>query len=182
MSTEALTFDAKGQAVVDIIVAPTLSDAERTKLAKEGLSYTITLSEPNNSKTVKEGKSSVELPAAKYQIKAANTSKTRISSFGSSVNISFRVNDKDGGAVAGEKVTVSLPTALTAKGLLSLDSAATQTTDDKGVVSYTVSIPKGLSKSNRAILESAGDFVLSAKAIEASGASSKVDSARTDHC
>ncbi|OLF39055.1 MULTISPECIES: Ig-like domain-containing protein [unclassified Psychrobacter] len=178
LSTEALTFDAKGQAVVDIIVAPTLSDAERTKLAKEGLSYTITLSEPNNSKTVKEGKSSVEIPAAKYQIKAANTSKTRISSFGSSVDISFRVNDKDGGAVAGEKVTVNLPAALTAKGLLSLDSAATQTTDNKGVVSYTVSIPKGLSESNRAILESAGSFVLSAKAVEASGASSKIDSAR----
>ncbi|WP_198335381.1 Ig-like domain-containing protein [Psychrobacter celer] len=177
LSTEALTFDDKGQAVVDLIVAPTLSNAERTKLAKEGLSYTITLSEPNNSKTVKEGKSNVEIPAAKYQIKAANTSKARISSFGSSVDISFRVNDKDGGAVAGEKVTVSLPAELTAKGLLSLDSTAMQTTDNKGMVSYTVSIPKGLSKSNRAILEKAGGFVLSAKVIEASGASSKIDSA-----
>ncbi|MGM8900569.1 hypothetical protein, partial [Psychrobacter sp. 1Y4] len=47
LSTEALTFDTKGQAVVDIIVASTLSDAERIKLATEGLSYTITLFEPN---------------------------------------------------------------------------------------------------------------------------------------
>ena len=177
LSTEALTFDGKGQAVVDIVVAQTLSDADRIKLAKEGLGYTITLSEPNKSKTVKMDGSSVEIPVAKYQIKAANTSKTRISSFGSSVDISFRVNDKDGGAVSGEKVTVSLPAVLTAQGLL-LDSAATQTTDSKGMVSYTVSIPKGLSDSKRKSLENIGGFVLSAKATEVSGASSKIDSVR----
>lgn len=178
LSAEALTFNAKGQTAVDITVAPTLSDAERAKLAKEGISYTVILSEPNKSKTVETAKSSVEIPTAKYQIKAANSSKTRISSFGSSVDISFRVNDKNGGAVANQKVIASLPVVFAQDTLLKLDSAATQTTDDKGMVTYTVSIPKGLSESHRAFLENEGGFVLSAKAIEASGASSKVDSAR----
>ena len=94
------------------------------------------------------------------------------------MDISFRVSDKDGGAVAGETVTARLPSLLTQNGLLGLDSNATQTTDNKGMVSYTVSIPKGLSESNRAILESAGGFVLSAKATESSGASSNIDSKR----
>src|SRR5690606_33180262 len=71
-----------------------------------------------------------------------------------------------------------LPVVFAQDTLLKLDSAATQTTDDKGMVTYTVSIPKGLSESHRAFLENEGGFVLSAKAIEASGASSKVDSAR----
>lgn len=178
LSAEALTFNAKGQTAVDITVAPTLSDAERAKLAKEGISYTVILSEPNKSKTVETAKSSVEIPVAQYQVKAANSSKTRISSFGSSVDISFRVNDNNGGPVANQRVTASLPVVFAQDTLLKLESAATQTTDDKGMVTYTVSIPKGLPKSHRAILENEGGFVLSAKAIEASGASSKVDSAR----
>lgn len=178
LSAEALTFNAKGQTAVDITVAPTLSDAERAKLAKEGISYTVILSEPNKSKTVETAKSSVEIPVAQYQVKAANSSKTRISSFGSSVDISFRVNDDNGGPVANQRVTASLPVVFAQDTLLKLESAATQTTDDKGMVTYTVSIPKGLPKSHRAILENEGGFVLSAKAIEASGASSKVDSAR----
>ena len=178
LSKETLFLDAKGQALVDIVIAPTLSTADRSKLAQDGISYTVTLFEPNKAITVANGESQVEIPAAQYQIKAGSVSKPRISSFGSSVDISFRVSDKDGGAVAGETVTARLPSLLTQNGLLGLDSNATQTTDNKGMVSYTVSIPKGLSESNRAILESAGGFVLSAKATESSGASSNIDSKR----
>ncbi|MGB2139751.1 MAG: hypothetical protein ACPHVZ_05250, partial [Psychrobacter sp.] len=178
LSKESLFLDAKGQALVDIVIAPTLSTADRSKLAQDGISYTVTLFEPNKAITVANGESQVEIPAAQYQIKAGSVSKPRISSFGSSVDISFRVSDKDGGAVAGETVTARLPSLLTQNGLLGLDSNATQTTDNKGMVSYTVSIPKGLSESNRAILESAGGFVLSAKATESSGASSNIDSKR----
>ena len=178
LSTETLTFNANGQALADIIVAPTLSAAERTQLAKDGISYTVTLSEPNRATTVKTAQSRVEIPQAQYQIKADSTSKARISSFGSSVVISFRVNDKDGGAVAGQKVIASLPSTLTQKGLLNLDSAANQVTDAKGEISYTVSIPKGLSADDRALLENAGGFVLTAQAIETSGASSQISSSR----
>ncbi|WP_201583051.1 hypothetical protein [Psychrobacter immobilis] len=67
--------------------------------------------------------------------------KDRISSFGSEAIISFRVNDKDGGAIANQKVTASLPQDLIKTGLLNLDSAATQVTDSKGMVSYNVSVP-----------------------------------------
>lgn len=164
--------------MVDIIVAPTLSESARNELVKNGVSYTVTLSEPNHSTTVETDKSSAYIPAAQYQVKAGLASKNRISSFGSSVVVSFRVSDKAGGAIANQKVTASLPMALSQKGLLRLDSAATQTTDTRGEVSYTVSIPKGLSESDRALLEQAGGFVLTAKATETSGASSEISSER----
>ncbi|MGP9637869.1 hypothetical protein, partial [Psychrobacter sp. AOP3-A1-26] len=176
LSTETLTLDAKGQAVVDIVVAPTLTAAERKALAKDGISYTVTLSEPNHSVTVAKDKSGVEIPAAKYDISFNDSSKKQLSSSGDSAIISFRVNDKNGRVIANRDVTATLPKALVDSGLLTLDSAATQTTNSKGVVSYKVSVPAGLTKSQRDKLEAKKDFVLTAKAVEASGASSTISS------
>src|SRR5690606_14822203 len=90
--------------------------------------------------------------------------------------ISFRVNDKNGGVIANQSVTAMLPKTLVDSGLLTLDSAATQTTNAQGVVSYKVSVPAGLTKSQKDALEVQKGFVLTAKAVETSGASSSISS------
>ncbi|WP_288725871.1 hypothetical protein [uncultured Psychrobacter sp.] len=178
LSTESFTFDATGSAVVSLIVAPTLTAAQRKEIVEKGVSYTVVLSEPNRAVTMDTYGNEAYIPESQYQIKFATKNKNRISSFGSEAIISFRVNDKDGGAIANQKVTASLPQDLIKTGLLNLDSAATQVTDGKGMVNYSVSVPASLTAAQRTKLESIGGFVLTAKVTEASGASSSINSER----
>ena len=178
LSTESFTFDATGSAVVSLIVAPTLTAAQRKEIVEKGVSYTVVLSEPNRAVTMDTYGNEAYIPESQYQIKFATKNKNRISSFGSEAIISFRVNDKDGGAIANQKVTASLPQDLIKTGLLNLDSAATQVTDGKGIVNYSVSVPASLTAAQRTKLESIGGFVLTAKVTEASGASSSINSER----
>jgi len=175
LSTESFTFDPTGNAVVSLVVAPTLTAAQRKEIVEKGVSYTVVLSEPNRAVTMDTYGNEAYIPESQYQIKFATKNKNRISSFGSEVIISFRVNDKDGGAIANQKVTASLPQDLIKTGLLNLDSAAT---DGKGMVNYSVSVPASLTVAQRTKLESIGGFVLTAKVTEASGASSSINSER----
>lgn len=178
LSTEDLTFDASGKAIVNLMVAPTLTEDQSKAIVNKGISYTVVLSEPNRSVTTETYANEAYIPESQYQIKFATKNKNRISSFGSDAIISFRVNDKDGSAVANQKVTASLPIDLIKKGLLNLDSAATQVTDNKGMVSYNVSVSAGLTTAQRAELESIGGFILTAKVTETSGASNSINSER----
>ena len=178
LANNQLILDSKGQTTIALIVAPELKDAIRSALAKNGISYTVTLSEPNRSITPKTFKSSVEIPLAKNIVSFEESSKKQISSSGGSAVISFRVNNKNGGAVANQSVSATLPTALTSKGLLTIDGSAEQVTNDKGVVSYTIRVPAGLSEAQKAALEKAVNFVLSVNAVETSGASSIASSER----
>lgn len=137
------------------------------------------LSEPNRSVTTQTYTNNVYIPQAQYQITFGINSKSKISSYGSSAVISFRVNDQNnGGIIANQAVTAILPKELRDAGLLTLDSAATQPTDAKGIVSYTVRVPAGLNATKRAVLEKAGGFALTASMTEASGVSSRVNSER----
>jgi len=176
LASNQLTLDGKGQATVTLSIAPGLSDAERKALAEKGISYTATLSEPNNSVTAKTFESLVEIPLAQNIVSFEGSDKKQISSSGGSAVISFRVNNQNGGAVANQLVSATLPTALTSKGLLTIDGSTEQTTNDKGVVSYVVRVPAGLSEAQKAALEKASNFALAVKAVEASGASSIVSS------
>ena len=176
LASNQLTLDGKGQAVVTLSLAPGLSDVVRKELAENGISYTATLSEPNHSVTAKTFESSVEIPLAQNIVSFEGSDKKQISSSGGSAVISFRVNNQNGGAVANQLVSATLPTALTSKGLLTIDGSTEQTTNDKGVVSYVVRVPAGLSEAQKAALEQASNFVLSVKAVEASGASSMTSS------
>ncbi|AMN50323.1 Ig-like domain-containing protein [Psychrobacter sp. P2G3] len=176
LSTEAFTFDTTGKAVVSLIVAPTLTAAQRKEIVEKGVSYTVVLSEPNRSTTAKNVKSMVEIPTAKYDISFDNSSKKQLSSSGGTAVISFRVNDKNGGAIANQKVTASLPKILTDARLLTFNGAAEQNTDAKGMVSYTVVVPTGLTVSQKEKLEKTSSFILTATATEASGAGSSVSS------
>ncbi|WP_372843825.1 hypothetical protein, partial [Psychrobacter sp.] len=176
LSSSQLTLDNRGQAIVTLSIAPGLSDAERKALAENGISYTATLSEPNHSVTAQTFESSVEIPLAKNIISFEGSDKKQISSSGGSAIVSFRVNNQNGGAVANQLVSATLPTALTSKGLLTIDGSTEQTTNDKGVVSYVVRVPAGLSEAQKAALEKASNFALAVKAVEASGASSMASS------
>ena len=176
LASNELVLDNKGQATVALIIAPELKDSVRKELAKNGISYTVTLSEPNRSVTPKTFKSSVEIPVAKNVVSFEGSDKKQISSSGGSAIISFRVNNKNGGAVANQLVSATLPTSLTSKGLLTIDGNAEQTTNDKGVVSYTVRVPAGLTEAQKAALEKANSFVLGVNVVEASGVSSNASS------
>lgn len=178
LSNEALTFDAAGKALVNLTIAPTLTAEQRKAIVEKGISYTVVLFEPNRSVTTETYVNKVYVPESQYQIKFATKNKNRISSFGSDAVISFRVSDKNGGAVTNQAVTASLPQELINTGLLSLDSAATQVTDNKGMVGYNVSVPANLTAAQRAKLEGIGGFVLTAKVTEASGANTSVNSER----
>src|SRR5699024_208805 len=135
---------------------------------KDGISYTITLSEPNRSVTIDTFKTGVEVPAAQNAVSFEQSDKKQISSSGGSAVVSFRVNSKNsGGAVAGQKVMASLPTKLSQSGLLTIDGSAEQTTNDRGIVSYTVRVPAGLTAAQKLELEKAGGFALNVKALEA---------------
>jgi len=176
LASNQLTLDGKGQAVVTLSLAPGLSDVVRKELAENGISYTATLSEPNHSVTARTFESSVEIPLAQNIVSFEGSDKKQISSSGGSAVISFRVNNQNGGAVANQLVSATLPTALTSKGLLTIDGSTEQTTNDKGIVSYVVRVPAGLSEAQKAALEQASNFVLAVNAVEASGASSMASS------
>lgn len=176
LSSNQLTLDNSGNAIVTLSIGPGLSDAERKALAENGISYTATLSEPNHSVTAQTFESSVEIPLAKNIVSFEGSDKKQISSSGGSAVISFRVNNQNGGAVANQLVTATLPTNLTSKGLLTIDGSTEQITNDKGVVSYTVRVPAGLNESQKAALEKASNFALAVKAVEVSGASSVASS------
>lgn len=178
LANSQLTLDSKGQATIALTVAPALNDSVRKALAKDGISYTVTLSEPNRSITPKTFKSSVEIPVAQNVVSFEGSDKKQISSSGGSAVISFRVNDKNGGAVADQSVSATLPTALTNSGLLTIDGSSEQVTNAKGVVSYTVRVPAGLTEAQKATLEKIGNFILSVNAVETSGASSVASSER----
>ncbi|KAF0568451.1 hypothetical protein FQV37_859 [Psychrobacter nivimaris] len=178
LSTEALTFDVTGKAMVSLIIASTLTTEQRKEIVEKGVNYTVVLSEPNRAVTADTYGNEAYIPDSQYQIKFATKNKSRISSFGSEAVISFRVNDKNGGAIANQKVNASLPQELVNTGLLTLDSAAAQVTDSKGMVSYNVSVPANLSAAQRTKLEGIGGFILTAKVTETSGASSSINSER----
>ncbi|MGA6101919.1 hypothetical protein ACPESL_07010 [Psychrobacter pocilloporae] len=176
LASEQLVLDANGQATVALNIAPTLSAAERQELAEKGISYTVVLTEPNRSTATVSSSSVVIVPTAKYKINFNESSKKELSSSGGSAVISFRVNDSRGGVVAGQKVIASLPASLASAGLLTLENNSEQTTNAKGEVSYTVRVPNNLTVSQKAQLEKAGSFVLSANITEASGVPSTASS------
>ncbi|MEN2750223.1 hypothetical protein AAIR29_01115 [Psychrobacter sp. FBL11] len=176
LATNQLTLNDKGQVTVALTIAPNLKESIRKMLAEDGISYTVTLSEPNRSITPKTFKSSVEIPVAKNVVSFEGSDKKQISSSGGSAVISFRVNSKNGGAVANQLVSATLPTALTSKSLLTIDGSSEQTTNDKGIVSYIVRVPAGLSEAQKLSLEKTASFVLSINAVEDSGVSSTASS------
>lgn len=176
LSTNKVTLNAQGQANVTLNVADNLSVAERQALIEKGLSYTIVLTEPNRSATAKEASSTVYLPVAEYKINFNESNKKQLSSSGGSAVISFRVNDKRGGIIAGQKVTASLPKGLADAGLLTLQNNSEQTTDSNGEVSYTVRVPNNLTEAQKIQLEKAKAFVLTASMTEESGVPSSISS------
>lgn len=176
LASEQLVLDANGQATVALTISSALSADERQELAEKGISYTVVLTEPNRSTSTVSSSSVVIVPTAKYKINFNESSKKELSSSGGSAVISFRVNDSRGGVVAGQKVIASLPKILADAGLLTLENNSEQTTNAKGEVSYTVRVPNNLTVSQKAQLEKAGSFVLSANITEASGVPSTASS------
>ncbi|MCG3879109.1 hypothetical protein [Psychrobacter sp. Ps6] len=176
LASEQLVLDTNGQATVALNISPTLSVTERQELADKSISYTIVLTEPNRSTATVSSSSVVIVPTAKYKINFNESSKKELSSSGGSAVISFRVNDSRGGVVAGQKVIASLPASLASAGLLTLENNSEQTTNAKGEVSYTVRVPNNLTVSQKAKLENAGSFALTANITEASGVPSTVNS------
>lgn len=176
LSTNKVTLDAQGQANVTLNVDATVSAADRKTLIKDGISYTVVLTEPNRSSTSKTASSTVYLPTAEYKINFNESNKKELSSSGGSAVISFRVNNDRGGIIAGQKVTASLPKGLADAGLLTLQNNSEQVTDSKGEVSYTVRVPNNLTEDQKLQLEKATTFALTASIIESSGVPSSVSS------
>ena len=176
LSANKVTFNAQGQANVTLNVDANMSTADRKTLIKNGISYTIVLTEPNRSSTSKTASSIVYLPTAEYKINFNESNKKELSSSGGSAIISFRVNNSRGGIIAGQKVTASLPKDLANAGLLTLQNDSEQITDSKGEVSYTVRVPNNLTEAQKLKLEKATTFALTASIIESSGVPSSVSS------
>ena len=178
LASEQLKLDATGKATVDLNVSPNLDEAARQNLAKNGISYTVILSEPNRSTTAKSFTNQVAIPQAQYQVSFVSNGKNKISSYGSSTIVTFRINDRsNGGPIANQNVTATLPKALRDAGLLTLESDATQKTNAQGLVAYTISIPKNLSADKRAVLEKSGASITAAIK-ETSGVISSVASTK----
>ena len=180
LSRRVLTLDENGQATVDLAIAEGLSVADRKKLRDDGISYTVTLSEPNRSTTTQTFKSSVYIPTQQYKINFSPTANDKkiLYSSGGEASFTFRVNDKSGGTVSNQAVTVELPIDLVTAGLLTLNGQSEQTTDNKGEVSFTVKIPENLSEGQKKQLEDALSFALIAKIKEPLGITSEASSAR----
>lgn len=176
IDNENVVLNTQGKANVVLNIASTLTAAERGKLASQGISYTVTLSEPNSSVTTQIFTKTVYIPTAQYKINFNGSSKKELSSSGGSAVVSFRVNDSRGGVIAGQKVIVSLPQGIADAGLLTLESGAEQTTDNKGEVSYTVRVPNNLTIAQKIQLEDIKAFALTAFIKEVSGAPSEVKS------
>ncbi len=176
LSTNKVTLNAQGQANVTLNIDAAVSEADRKTLIKNGISYTVVLTEPNRSSTSKTASSIVYLPTAEYKINFNESNKKELSSSGGSAVISFRVNNSRGGIIAGQKVTASLPKDLANAGLLTLQNNSEQITDSKGEVSYTVRVPNNLTEDQKLQLEKATTFALTASIIESSGVPSSVSS------
>ncbi|WP_201614820.1 beta strand repeat-containing protein [Psychrobacter sp. JCM 18902] len=176
LSTNKVTLNAQGQANVTLNIDAAVSEADRKTLIKNGISYTVVLTEPNRSSTSKTASSIVYLPTAEYKINFNESNKKELSSSGGSAVISFRVNNSRGGIIAGQKVTASLPKDLASAGLLTLQNNSEQVTDSKGEVSYTVRVPNNLTEAQKLQLEKATTFALTASIIESSGVPSSVSS------
>ena len=176
LSTNTVQFDANGKANVALSIADDLSESERKTLSEAGISYTVTLTEPNRSVTTKTFSNTVYVPKAQYEIYFNAADKKQLSSSGGRVQISYRVNNINGGVIAGQEVVAKLPSSLVTSGLLTLESDSVQTTDSKGEVSYTVRVPTNLTVAQKTALEKAGTFSLSASIKEASGVVSRVSS------
>lgn len=176
LSTNKVTLNAQGQANVTLNIDAAVSEADRKTLIKNGISYTVVLTEPNRSSTSKTASSIVYLPTAEYKINFNESNKKELSSSGGSAVISFRVNNSRGGIIAGQKVTASLPKDLANAGLLTLQNNSEQVTDSKGEVSYTVRVPNNLTEAQKLKLEKATTFALTASIIESSGVPSSVSS------
>ena len=176
LSTNKVILNAEGRANVTLKVDATVSEADRQTLIKDGISYTIVLTEPNRSSTSKTASSTVYLPTAEYKINFNESNKKELSSSGGSAIISFRVNNSRGGIIAGQKVVASLPKDLADAGLLTLQNNSEQITDSKGEVSYTVRVPNNLTEAKKLQLEKAITFALTASIIESSGVPSSVSS------
>lgn len=169
LKSNTVTLNDQGQATVDLVITENLTPVQKDKLVADGISYTVTLTEPNKATTVTTASSKVYLPQAAYKVIFDNSDKKQLTSSGDTAVITFRVNDKNGGPVTGQKVTASLPTVLKNSGLVTLDSAAEQTTNDRGVVSYTVRIPSGLTEAQKLELETIRSFVLGVSIKESTG-------------
>ncbi|MGP5212983.1 beta strand repeat-containing protein [Psychrobacter immobilis] len=176
LSTNKVTLNAQGQANVTLNIDAAVSEADRKTLIKNGISYTVVLTEPNRSSTSKTASSIVYLPTAEYKINFNESNKKELSSSGGSAVISFRVNNSRGGIIAGQKVTASLPKDLANASLLTLQNNSEQVTDSKGEVSYTVRVPNNLTEDQKLQLEKATTFALTASIIESSGVPSSVSS------
>ncbi len=146
------TTDASGNVTFTVNLSQDLTETQRQALVKSGIPYTVTLTDDDGVATNKY-KAPVIIPVAEYKLNFGSSSVSKLLSTGGVTTLSFRVNDKNGGVIANQTVTASLPTSLTQKGLITLENAASQATDAQGNVSYTVRIPAGLSVTQRAELE-----------------------------
>src|SRR5699024_4560505 len=100
--------DVKGVTTFTVNISPTMSDAERQALIKSGLSYTVSLTDIDGVVSSKYN-APVIIPTAKYQLSFGTLTNNQLSSSGGSTTISFRINDKNGGVIANQLVTASLP-------------------------------------------------------------------------
>ena len=169
LSTDTVTLDSEGQANVNLIIDDDLTQAQKMALVKEGISYTVTLTEPNQVITTATAQSSVYIPEAEYDLTFDQSDKKILSSSGGIAEVQFRVNDSNGGPVAGQVVTASLSSKLKSSGLVTLNNAAQQTTNEKGIVTYEIRVPAGLTAAQKIELEEIGRFVLGVSLKEESG-------------
>lgn len=174
-SSENLTLNAEGKAVVSLAIAKDLDSVTRNTLKTQGISYTVTLAEPNQSITSKTYNQKVYIPEPQSTIGFVGSDKVQLTQLGDSAIIKFKITDKNGGAVAKQKVTASLPKNLIDNGL-TLTTASVQETNENGEVSYTVSVPEKLSNNHKVNLNKIGSFVLTASTIDALGISSEIQS------
>ena len=134
---DTVTLNGEGQANVNPVIDD-LTQAQKMALVKEGINYTVTLTEPSQAVTTATAQSSVYIPEAEYDLTFDQSDKKILSSSGGIAEVQFRVNDSNGGPVAGQVVTASLSSKLKSSGLVTLNNAAQQTTNEKGIVTYEI--------------------------------------------
>ncbi len=170
------TTNSKGIAVFTVNIDQALTPNQREELDKSIIKYTATLSDTDGDVTG-SFEAEAKMPIAQYQINFDKLTSNQLLSAGGSTTLTFRVNDKQGGIVKGQRVIAELPDNTLLRGLVSLESTSEQITDDKGEVQYTVRIPTGLTEAQRKTLEKRAKVFLKAYAIEASGAKTNVANA-----
>ncbi|WP_188211267.1 hypothetical protein, partial [Psychrobacter ciconiae] len=172
VESNTATTNSKGIAVFTVNIDPAMTETDRNALIKSGILYSAALTD-DDGRVSANFKSQAQKPAAQYQINFAGLSRNELSSFGGSTTVTFRVNNKQGGIVKGQRIVASLPESLTSKGYISLDGDGSATTNDQGEVSYTIRSSGGLSEAQRQELESQKQIILTARSIETSGATSE---------